>query len=279
LEKLEALGFEWDARAALWEKRFSELVRYKEVHRDCDVPQSWNENPELGTWTATLRSIYRRGKLSPDKVERLEALGFKWDPHAALWEKMFSELVRYKEVHRDCDVPQSWNEIPELGIWVYVQRRAFKSGKLSPDKVERLEALGFKWDAHTAFWEKMFSELIRYKEVHRDCDVPQSWNEIPELGIWVSNQRSIYRRGKLSPEKVEKLESLEFEWDQIAALWERMLSELVRFKEEHGDCNVPRGWSENPALGTWVTTQRTRAKKGRMTDDRHRRLEEIGFRF
>jgi hypothetical protein len=78
---------------------------------------------------------------------------------------------------------------------------------------------------------------------------------------------------------LEKLESLEFEWDQIAAVWERMLCELVRFKEEHGHCNVPRGWSENPALGTWVTTQRTRAKKGIMTDEQRRRLEEIGFRF
>ncbi len=46
-----------------------------------------------------------------------------------------------------------------------------------------------------------------------------------------------------------------------------------------GHCNVPQGWSENPELGTWVGTQRTRAKKGIMTDEQRRRLEEIGFRF
>ena len=69
------------------------------------------------------------------------------------------------------------------------------------------------------------------------------------------------------------------EWDPIAALWEKMFSELVRFKEEHGHCKVPRGWSENPALETWVTTQRTRAKKGKITDGQRRRLDEIGFRF
>jgi len=129
---------------------------------------------------------------------------------------------------------------------------------------------------YSTLWEKRFSELVRFKEEHGHCNVPRGWSENPALGTWVSSQRS--RRGKLSPDGVKRLEALGFEWDPLSALWEKRFSELVRFKEEHGHCNVPKG-GENPALGMWVSNQRQRAKKGRMADERRRRLEEIGFRF
>ena len=44
------LGFIWDARDSVWETRFSELQRYNERFGDCNVPQAWAENPQLGTW-------------------------------------------------------------------------------------------------------------------------------------------------------------------------------------------------------------------------------------
>ncbi|WP_441351690.1 helicase associated domain-containing protein [Sulfitobacter sp. JL08] len=47
----------------------------------------------------------------------------------------------------------------------------------------------------------------------------------------------------------------------------------------HGDCNVPYGWPENEKLASWVTTQRTNAVKGNLTDERRQRLKAIGFRF
>ncbi len=129
------------------------------------------------------------------------------------------------------------------------------------------------------FWERMFSALVQFKTEHGHCDVPAKWSENPQLGKWTNRQRTVYRRGGLSPDRVERLEALGFEWDAIAARWENRRSELVRFKTEHGHCDVPRAWSKNPVLGNWVGTQRSRAKKGRMTDERRSRLEEIGFRF
>ncbi|MCZ6840535.1 MAG: helicase associated domain-containing protein [Alphaproteobacteria bacterium] len=277
VKRVEALGFEWDPIAALWEKRFSELVRFKEEHGHCNVPRGWSENPELGSWAGTQRAFYSRGKLSPDKAERLGALEFEWDPNAAIWEKRFSELVRFNEEHDHCNVPNKWSENPELGRWVTTQRSNYKRDQLSPDKAERLEALGFEWDLFAALWEERFSELVRFKEEHGHCNVPARWVENPELSTWVTAQRS--RRGKLSPDRVERLEALGFEWDPSSASWEKRFSELVRFKEEHGHCDVPARWGENPELGNWVHTQRRAAKNGQLIEERRRRLEEIGFRF
>jgi hypothetical protein len=109
---LEALGFEWDPIAAIWEKRLSELVLFKQEHGHCNVPAS--EDRELSSWVGTQRIVFKRGKFAPDKVERLEALGFDWDPFAALWEKKFSEIVLFKEAHGHCDVPAQWSENREL---------------------------------------------------------------------------------------------------------------------------------------------------------------------
>ena len=33
--------------------------------------------------------------------------------------------------------------------------------------------------------------------------------------------------------------------------------QLVAYKAEHGNCNVPKCWAEDPKLGEWVSTQRT----------------------
>jgi hypothetical protein len=131
-------------------------------------------------------------------------------------------------------------------------------------------------DTHSALWEKWLSELVWFKEEHGHCNVPRGWRENPELGTWVNNQRSNYSRGKLSPDRMERLEALGFEWDKHAVFWEKRFSELVRFKEEHGHCNVPDRRSENPQLGTWVNNQR---RRGKLSPDRMKRLEEIGFRF
>ena len=91
--------------------------------------------------------------------------------------------------------------------------------------------------------------------------------------------RAAYSRSKLSQDRVGRLEALGFGWDPIAELWENRFSELVRFKEKHGHCNVPPGWSEFPKLGNWVNTQRASYRRGSLTEERHRRLEKIGFRF
>jgi len=141
-------------------------------------------------------------------------LGFVWDPVPADWEALFQSLVVFKENQGHCGVPKKWSENPELGRWVSVQRHVYKKGKLSAERVVRLEALGFEWDPFTADWEALFQSLVVFKENQGHCRVPQRWSENPELGRWVSTQRGVYKKGKLSAERVARLEALGFVWDR-----------------------------------------------------------------
>ena len=127
------------------ENNFAALAAYKAQHGDCRVPQGWPENPSLGTWVSNQRTGRKAGKLSADRVARLEALGFEWDLRATDWDNNFATLAAYKAKHGDCRVPNVWPPNPSLGVWVSNQRTGRKAGKLSADRVARLEALGFEW--------------------------------------------------------------------------------------------------------------------------------------
>jgi hypothetical protein len=78
------------------------------------------------------------------------------------------------------------------------------------------------------------------------------------LGQWCSEQRSLYGRGKLSDECVERLQALPgWEWDRHDANWEYMFTLLQRFVAREGTALVPREHlEEGKPLGRWVRKQR-----------------------
>ena len=267
-----------DRLGVTWDERFGELEAYKAEHGDCDVPTRWSENLELATWTDNQRSKHKRGQLSVDRVNRLEEIGFAWDQRGVLWRNMFSELRAYKAVHEDCDVPPKWPENPELGTWVSTQRTNKRNGKLSGERQQMLEALGFDWDPHSTQWETMFTALKSYKASDDDCNVPIGWPENPQLATWVSTQRTHYKRGTLEADRVERLEDLGFDWHPKRTAWEAMFSMLEAYKNDHdGDCNVPAHWPENPQLGRWLNKQRTLFGMGKLAAEKVTRLEDLGL--
>ena len=68
-------------------------------------------------------------------------------------------------------------------------------------------------------------------------------------------------------------------WDSNDFAWNEMFAALSAYKHDHGNCNVPALWKENPSLGKWCSNQRTSYRIKRLTDDRIKRLRDIGFQF
>jgi len=141
----------------IWEERYSELLCYKERYGNCDVPQRWPENQGLGIWVSNQRQAKKKGKLSQERIRRLENIGFAWGGKSGVsgnlrkarwderWEEKYAELQSYKERLGNCDVPQRWPENQSLGIWVDHQRQAKKKGKLSQERIAKMDAIGFVW--------------------------------------------------------------------------------------------------------------------------------------
>ena len=279
IARLEQLGFVWDQLIAEWEHMFAELIAYKLAHGDCNVPQKWADNPKLGIWCSGQRQAYKANELSADRIARLDQLGFIWNKLETSWEQMIVELTSYKQAHGDCKVPRNWADNPALAVWCHNQRGAHARKKLSPDRIARLEQLGFVWDSFGLAWEQMFAELAAYKQTYGDCNVPNRWADNPQLGSWCSNQKGIYKSKQLSSDRITRLEQLGFLWSPRKNAWDAMLAELATYKQAYGDCNVPQRWPANPKLGKWCSQQRMACGNNMLATDRVKKLREIGFQF
>jgi len=114
-----------------------------------------------------------------------------------------------------------------LGRWVHYQRVEFwalqteGTGKISPLRIHKLESIGFDFDPMKTQWNAMFRRLVEYRNEHGDCHVTKGYRKDPELANWVRNQRLEYvniqkgSRKRLSAQRIEKLESIGFEWKGI----------------------------------------------------------------
>ena len=97
-----------------------------------------------------------------------------------------------------------------------------------------------------AKWDTKFNELVAYKDTHGgSCNVPQEYAENPQLGTWVSNQRAQYKKFQQDPstsqmtqERIERLESIAFQWNPLSAEWDTKFNELVAYKDAHGGLSL-----------------------------------------
>jgi hypothetical protein len=164
-------------------------------------------------------------------------------------------------------------------MWVINQRVLWKNGALSDEKIALLDRIGFNWSPKAHTWRSHYLALIAYREKHGDCRVPQQWAENKRLATWVGTQRTRYKRGVLSDEKIQMLNRIGFDWVVGLGTWEDRFQEVCAYKAEHQNCRVPTRWKQNPPLASWVVDQRYDRRKGKLRPDYEQKLTEIGFEW
>ncbi len=134
-----------------------------------------------------------------------------------------------------------------------------------------------------------FQELVEYKREHGDTFVPAKYPNSPQLGLWVSTQRTHYNRKKrgqpsqMTEDRIDKLNEIGLVWYPNDDAWNEMFQQLVEYKKENGDILVPKRYTANPQLGIWVTKQRFHYKRkqsghaSQITNERVDKLNKIDF--
>jgi predicted helicase len=144
-----------------------------------------------------------------------------------------------------------------------------------------LEVIGKKWD----FW---YGLTLRYKEQNNgNPNVPFKYITPDgfKLRAWQSTQRELFKDGKLNQKKIQKLENIGFQWYlyRYSGMdkFEEGYQETLRYKEQFGDANAPANYKtpEGYWLGKWQVDRRRSFRKKKLSAERIRRLEEIGFRW
>ena len=138
-------------------------------------------------------------------------------------------------------------------------------------------------EATTANWEFWFGLIQTFvdREGHTDVANRFETDDGYKLGLWSGHQRQEYRKGKVSADRIARLESLGFDWDRLVSAWEEGYAQLRTFVQREGHANVANRFETDDGykLGVWSGHQRQRSRKGKVSADRIVRLEAIGFRW
>ena len=271
-----------EASTPSWEMRFGTLEDFVEREGHARVPRDHLERGlRLGQWVGVQRSQYSKGKLSKERVARLETLpGWEWIAHDGRWDLNFAALETFVKREGHTLVPSDHMESGlRLGTWANGQRWTYRGGKLSKERIARLEALpAWEWSAFDERWDATFAALELFVEREDHALVPSDHMESGlRLGTWANGQRWTYSGCQISKERIARLEALPaWEWIPLDSKWDATFAALEAFVEREGHALVPQGRSESGfRLGAWVRAQRTRCRGGKLSEERIERLEAL----
>ncbi len=277
LEKLNALKVEWeiDTADALWDKNFIGLKEFKKKHGHFVIPFD-KQYDVLRGWATKQRTALRKNELEKSRFDRLQKIGFIFDPIDEAWEKQFNDLKAFKNKFGHCTVPNNEDKYNQLHKWATRQRENLRKGKLEKDRVRRLEEIGFDFAPKDldGDWQKRFDELVVYKKQNGHLQVTARENKT--LNIWILRQRARRKKGLIPEERIIKLDSIGFAWELgNSKLFEKKFIAMQKFKQEHGHLR----FSIKHPLTSWQTHLRTLHKEGKLTEEQQTRLKVLGFDY
>src|ERR1019366_8066495 len=120
--------------------------------------------------------------------------------------------------------------------------------------------------------------------------------ELVEIGALPASQCG-HRAGQLPTQRFRKLDALGVEFEEPKSRrqtkaqrilpqkwiewserrWNLQFSKLEAFKKQFGHCNVSKYKGADNGLADWVLNQRKFARSGKLTSERRKRLNRIGF--
>ncbi len=290
-KKLNLLNFIWDPMEDDWKIGYEYLIVFYNKFKTCNVLFAYVNDAGygLGGWVHNQRRMFLKNKLSKDRIEKLNAINFSWDPYAEQWEEGYNELVTYIDTYGDAQVPNSYKTEKgfSLGSWVTSQRnnlyRNTELLKLTEEtkayRIAKLNKIDFIWDPFSKAWNEAYELLLKHHKEYGNCDVPDKFKTSNgySLGAWAFKQRKI--KNTLSKDQIDRLNLINFVWDKVSydEIWESNYIEALNYfdktkslKLEHADKS-----GEAKKLYKWFTKQRVKYKSGKLSIEHIKKLESL----
>lgn len=291
ITRLDSIEMQWDNRSdAAWNRGLEAAKRYREQFGSLMVPKKYVDDAgfALGGWIINIRRSRIDGRLTEERIQELDALGMSWNAFDAKWEQGFSLAAEYVAENGDLNVPVGYvtSDGQKLGSWLCSQRTAYLNGKLSPDQISRLEAVGMYWgNRNDRQWNEVYQAAKRYFEANGSLNVPVAYIS-PEgyaLGKWVRRQQ--YARQKpekssanLSPERIKLLDAIGMQWAKPDP-WQHRLKLAQEYKRAHGDLAIPAAYktADGIWLGRWLYEQKRllNSGSGKLSEEQKKALTAL----
>ncbi len=144
IKKLNDLGFVWNILEHQWNQAYEHLKQYVKDNGNAFVLQKHNTDNgfRLGLWVSNQRGDK---KITSDRIKKLDELDFIWNTDEYRWNRGFEHLKEYIKSDGTAVVGKTYKSDDgfNLGLWAITQRTNKTKGTLSPERVQKLNDLGF----------------------------------------------------------------------------------------------------------------------------------------
>lgn len=163
--------------------------------------------------------------MNPERIKKLEQIGFSWNLYDDLWMERYQDLVEFYERHGHSLVPRT-KDHRQLAQWVVnlrTMKRNQQKGRwhsLSEERLELLARVDFQWDAWEARWMQKYQELADYVRINGKGSIP-SMRTNKVLRCWVIQQQKQYKQklkgetAALNEKRKDLLDELGFPWPSL----------------------------------------------------------------
>ena len=304
--------------AKLWEKKFEDLQTFLAQNVSLNGIESLEYKQSLWRWVKKIIRDYKKEILPTDNVLRLTGINFdfKYQPQRKrerkikpdFWEERFEEFKKFYEQRASFYISFKEEGFRKLASWLRKQKSLYKQNLLSEERVNKFKGLGFSFtqnykpvqkkfrkERDEEKWILRFEQFKAYYEKNGSFYILISDKENSKLRVWVQSQIANFRRNKLPQDKVEKLASIGFRFEQNQITkerpakavvikkdtidsWNKQYLALIEFKVSNGHCKVPRNFS-NTSLAYWVSEQRTKYNRNQLSEDKITKLNILDFNW
>lgn len=308
-----------------WDERYALAKSYYEHHGNLRVVSSFKTKDgytydeggfELGNWISGQRQRYRLNELTPEHYDKLKSIGMVFDYIGEIdWENFYALAQIYLRYYKNLSIPRNFKtkngyEKDEtgknLGAWLNAQKLNYRSKKLTPERMKKIEKLFEELEANKKAekesaeleWDRMYNLAKAYYEYYGHLNISANFittngyekdEKGSNLGNWIRKQRKSYNKGNLNEEQIQKFEQIGMIFSDISKTeWDRMYNLAKAYYNYYGNLKVSRNFrtkngyekDENGSnLGKWVNKQYCRNIHGLISKEEFEKLKAIGMVF
>ena len=287
---LQSIGFVVSAYEEKWQQNYKLARAYYEHYDNLLIPHNFKTNDginydengkaELGQWIVYQRVEF--SELSQERKQLLQSIGFAVSANEERWQQNYKLAKVYYEHYGNLLIPGSFktndginydeNGKVKLGVWM--QRQRVRFSKLSSERKQLLQSIGFVINANEEKWQQNYELAKAYYEHYGNLLIHARFktndginydeNGRVELGDWIVYQRTEF--SELSQEKKQLLQSIGFAVSAYEGKWQQNYELAKAYYEHHGNLLIPKNFKTNDGinydengrikLGDWIKKQR-----------------------